>query len=110
DLADRFAPVEQLSERVPLTVDEAPACDLRHFSRKRPVAEADRRLGEGEIDLDLLLRALLDEPCERVAIGWSERHARDSERRRVAEEDLREAFGQDRADAEIVERLGRVLP
>src|SRR5262249_12610061 len=109
DLGNRFPPIEQLSERVPLAVDEAPACALRHFADKRPVAEADPRLGEGEIDLDLLLRALPDEPRERVAIGRSKRHARDSERSRVTEEDLREALGEDRADAEIVERLGRVL-
>src|SRR5437899_647456 len=82
-------------------VDESFSRAFRHLAVNYGVCAADRRLRGGEIDVDLLLRPLLDGVGDRLAIGGRQLHARDAERGRVAEEDLREAFGQDRADAEV---------
>src|SRR5882724_896141 len=109
DLRDRVAAVEQLRERVPLASDEAPPRALWHRSRELATGKAHPRRLDRQVDLDFLGWIRLDPLAELFAIGGCEHDARDAERRRVAEEDLPEAFGDDRSDAEVVERLWRVL-
>ena len=105
---DFLVPVEQQAGRIPAAVEKAVSCRRGHgdgeavSSRPSPEAQPDRRRPPQAGSRVTIWISGLD----RLRRG---RHARQTERDRVAEEDLRERFADDRADPAAPDRLRRVL-